>query len=459
MSTLQKSSEKEQRGGWMMKLSNTLNSAAMLSPPRRRNEEETKQESPQREVSSSYLDLSAKRFFTSSTPIEKTDNSRNESSSPSSLSAAAEQVARYGLTSTAQFATASAQSAGAAAAWSKASATAAVQSFETAMRKTVAGESSSPKKNKPASPSAIAPSKAALDRLRYLHELALEGVQSPRFEPELRSFWEACFSLLSSSDTNKLSIYERRGESWRRLGFATQDPSDAIRAGGLLSLRALEFLIDRYPEKSLFLLNSHTPLGEAGVAVCREIARLCDIGSPLGLAPRQKTFWGALEEPETFFELVAIGLSVFGREYLQINQASDNGRRDNARLAAAVRAATREIDALLAQAPQSQNDLILLAQTVPASPQHDKITALCGHVAQNSATNPHYFRNASLSYCSSTEDDDDEDVDESKQLENNDLSSSPQHTPQLLCPEIEKEVEVPLPSSTSTSSSSRLVDI
>lgn len=211
----------------------------------------------------------------------------------------------------------------------------------------------------------VAPSEAAIKRLRGWHELATGGIKSRAYEDTLEVVWR---KLLPAQQ------FERRGDGWLCLGYSSRDPDDDLRAGGLLALEGLRFYAERYTRQAKAAVETGAPLGAAQVAVSRELARMCDIGSPLGFYPTSRPFWGALEEEDAFFELVAIGLGVWRREWDHDPQGHV-GRR-GAGLAVAVRAATKELDALLSQGPGSLEELRLLARTVPASPQHDQLTEL-----------------------------------------------------------------------------------
>lgn len=209
-------------------------------------------------------------------------------------------------------------------------------------------------------PESLPPSAEALERLRSLH--ALGGVKSPDYEPFLEEFW----SLLSARP------FERRGDEWKsHFGFSTENPDDDMRAGGMLALKSLSYFATRHLKQARLAVESGAPLGAAGVAISRELARLCDIGSPLGVVPRSRPFWGALEHPDGYFELFSICVAVWRREWNE-----GEGRRFNARLAASVRAATRELETLLDQGPKSYKELQLLATCVPGSPQHEQLAEM-----------------------------------------------------------------------------------
>lgn len=217
------------------------------------------------------------------------------------------------------------------------------------------------------------PSAAATESLTRLHGLAKSSVDDPAYESMLRELWQATGG----------APFERRGQGWIKRGFSTPDPDDDIRGGGLLALTALSYLADRYPVKTESMLDSRL-FGTAGVLVCRELGRMCDIGSPLGLFPQRRPFWGALEDVTGFYEIFAVGLAVVHREWL--SSGTPEGARDHARLAAAVRAASKEVETLLAQAPASLDELSLLAKTVPGSPQHDKMAQLAELANLNGGT-------------------------------------------------------------------------
>ncbi|KAJ8601668.1 hypothetical protein CTAYLR_007466 [Chrysophaeum taylorii] len=230
------------------------------------------------------------------------------------------------------------------------------------------------------------PSASALENLRTLHELATAGVAHPSYEPLLRELWGSMSS----------EPYERRGDGWRSLGFVTSDPDDDVRGGGLLALRSLVHFATRYGPKARGAAAKGAPLGAAGVAVSRELARLCDIGSPLGFFPRHRPFWGPLEADDGFYDLFSVGLSVALREWADASpQAAPRAR---ALLAHATRAASQELQNLLAMGPRTLDDLYILARTVPGSPQHDQIAELA-RVADRTAHTDFY-----------DDDDDDDDV-------------------------------------------------
>ena len=144
------------------------------------------------------------------------------------------------------------------------------------------------------------------------------------------------------------------------------------------------------------------PFAEAAVAVSRELARFVDIGSPLGVYPRKRPFWGAMEHPDSFFELFSVAMAVVAREWAatkhqaDLGQKQENGfalsrRRANARINSAIRTATRECETLLTQGPASKDELFLLARSVPGSPQHQSISALA-HVAHRTDQSGDFFQ-------------------------------------------------------------------
>ena len=82
--------------------------------------------------------------------------------------------------------------------------------------------------------------------------------------------------------------------------------------------------------------------------------------------------------------------------------------RQHARMATALRGATKEMESLLAMGPRTLDELMLLAKTVPGSPQHARITELA-RVTDQAAKG---FSDSDLETDGDDDDDDDDDDDE-----------------------------------------------
>ncbi|KAJ1463010.1 hypothetical protein M885DRAFT_504515 [Pelagophyceae sp. CCMP2097] len=208
-----------------------------------------------------------------------------------------------------------------------------------------------------------APDARALAALRTLHALAqARDVPRSAYDADLRTLWARV----------RADEFRPTGPAWdASLGFGGDDPVEALAAGGPLALQALVYFAERHSVKFAAVLEEGPPLGLCGVRVARELARLLDLASPLGLYPQRRCFWRAIESPEAYFELFSVGVAVAHREWRGAGAGAES-----ARLNAVTRMAAREVETLLAQGPTSFADLLRLCETVPGSPHADRVGEL-----------------------------------------------------------------------------------
>lgn len=106
--------------------------------------------------------------------------------------------------------------------------------------------------------------------------------------------------------------YQRTSIKWRSAGFQKEDPTEDLRAAGILALRAMTYLCHKYPVKSQQMLLSNQvnlkanyPFAIVGINLTLLVVDLLNLRDQKYLTTQVK-YWSLFEDDAAFFEMFCL---------------------------------------------------------------------------------------------------------------------------------------------------------
>ena len=140
------------------------------------------------------------------------------------------------------------------------------------------------------------------------------------FEVLLVRFWNTIHQhpLHKFQEGGTSKAFERISSRWVELGFQREDPQTDFRGGGILALKCLVYVFERYPHKMLNIVKHQQPSGSkkwypvcaAGINLTCIIAEILHLGTG-GYANTYEIYWKLFAEPNSFYELFYWGSMLF----------------------------------------------------------------------------------------------------------------------------------------------------
>lgn len=158
---------------------------------------------------------------------------------------------------------------------------------------------------------------AVLDALQAdLNHRCIRG--NDMFEVLLLRLWHTIHQnpIKNFQPSNMSSCsFERISNRWVELGFQREDPQTDFRGGGILALKCLVYVFEKYPHKMLAIVEHQQPSGSkkwypvcaAGINLTCMLADILQLGTG-NYTSMYETFWKLFAEPNGFYELYYWGL-------------------------------------------------------------------------------------------------------------------------------------------------------
>lgn len=107
--------------------------------------------------------------------------------------------------------------------------------------------------------------------------------------------------------------YQRTSPIWKQAGFQKNDPVLDVKTSGLLSLYAMAYICEKYPEQTHKMLEKNKantknnyPFAVVGVNLTLMLVELFYLRENLYMSTRQR-FWNMFHHSDALFEVFAIG--------------------------------------------------------------------------------------------------------------------------------------------------------
>lgn len=137
----------------------------------------------------------------------------------------------------------------------------------------------------------------------------------------LKDVWQglcAC-GLLSHEHNNQNGDqgvplpFLRSGVQWKNAGFQNEDPTRDLKASGVLALKSMAYMCQRYPVRTSQMLtanrtnvDTHYPFAVVMVAMTDVVAGLLQLPK-MGYLSHSANYWEMFDAPEAFHELLLLG--------------------------------------------------------------------------------------------------------------------------------------------------------